>query len=110
MTHDAEDFLADKAGRDLRTELVQLRRAMQTRPTIDLARGVLMASFNLTAEEAWTTLVTVSQHANIKLHRLAQDLVSAVSGPPLPPPLQDQLNAAIIQLTGPPDTALEQDG
>ncbi|GAA3207417.1 hypothetical protein GCM10020256_03040 [Streptomyces thermocoprophilus] len=65
----------------LRVELVQLRRAMQTRPTIDLARGILMASFGLTADDAWTVLVATSQNTNTKLHHLARDLITAVRAP-----------------------------
>ncbi|MGX5186831.1 ANTAR domain-containing protein [Streptomyces avermitilis] len=80
---------------DLRIEVGQLRRAMQTRPVIDLARGVLMASFGLSAEDAWTVLVTVSQHTNTKLHQIAEDLVNTVQGAPLPEPLQRQLAEAV---------------
>ncbi|WEO92933.1 ANTAR domain-containing protein [Streptomyces sp. FXJ1.172] len=104
MTHDAEDALTDDAGPDARTEVVQLRRAMETRPVIDLARGVLMASFNLTPEEAWTVLVMVSQHTNTKLHRLAQDIVDAVKGPALTAHIQHQLTAAVTQLAITPGT------
>ncbi|MFG2380961.1 ANTAR domain-containing protein [Streptomyces avermitilis] len=81
---------------DLRLEVGQLRRAMQTRPVIDLARGVLMASFGLSAEDAWTVLVTVSQHTNTKLHQIAEELVDTVQGAPLPEPLQRQLAEAVM--------------
>ncbi len=40
-----EDGLPKDVEEDLRTEIGQLKRAMQTRPVIDLARGVLMASY-----------------------------------------------------------------
>ncbi|MFJ3671216.1 STAS domain-containing protein [Streptomyces sp. NPDC090106] len=36
----------------VRTENDQLRRAMQTRPAIDIARGILMASYTLSAAQA----------------------------------------------------------
>jgi anti-anti-sigma factor len=68
------------AGEDLRTEVGQLRRAMETRPVIDMARGLLMASFALTPEEAWGVLVEVSQHTNTKLRHLAQILLDTVTG------------------------------
>lgn len=42
-----ESVSLGEAHHDPRIELVQLRRAMQTRPVIDLARGALMASFGL---------------------------------------------------------------
>ncbi|MFC8665985.1 ANTAR domain-containing protein [Streptomyces sp. NPDC057199] len=99
-----EDALPDDAERDLRAEVVQLKRAMQTRPVIDLARGVLMASFGLSPENAWNVLVAVSQNTNTKLHHLAEDMVGAVQGDPLPEPLQQQLAAAVAELTTPPPT------
>ncbi len=85
---------------DLRIEVVQLRRAMQTRPTIDLARGILMASFGLKAEDAWTVLVMASQNTNTKLHHLARDLVATVGGEALSEPVQKQLSAAIAKVNG----------
>ncbi|NUT28611.1 MAG: anti-sigma factor antagonist [Streptomyces sp.] len=84
---------------DLRIELAQLRRAMQTRPTIDLARGILMASFGLSTEEAWKVLVTASQNTNTKLHSLAGDLVTAIKGDPLPNAVQEQLSSAVSRVT-----------
>ncbi|MFE6287078.1 ANTAR domain-containing protein [Streptomyces sp. NPDC057877] len=89
--------------RSLGVEVVQLRRAMQTRPVIDLARGVLMASFGLSPEQAWEVLVTASQHTNTKLHRLADDLVTAVQGDPLPDAVQRQVAAAVARVTAPDD-------
>jgi anti-anti-sigma factor len=86
------------AHHDLRIEVAQLRRAMQTRPTIDLARGILMASFGLSSEEAWTVLVTASQNTNTKLHSLAGDLVTAVKGDALPEEVQEHLSAAVARV------------
>ncbi|NGN67417.1 anti-sigma factor antagonist [Streptomyces sp. A7024] len=80
---------------DPRVEVVQLRRAMVTRPTIDLARGILMATFALRAEDAWEVLVMVSQNTNIKLHLLADQLVSAIDGEALPDGLQEHVAAAV---------------
>ncbi|MBC9713427.1 ANTAR domain-containing protein [Streptomyces sp. TRM66268-LWL] len=83
------------AAQDLFLEVVQLRRAMETRPVIDMARGVLMASFALNPDDAWSVLVEVSQHSNTKLHRLAQDLVDSVTGGALPPDVRQMLAAAV---------------
>ncbi|MGW6060973.1 ANTAR domain-containing protein [Streptomyces sp. NPDC055189] len=83
-------------------ELLQLRRAMRTRPVIDMARGVLMASFGLNAEDAWSVLVSVSQNTNTKLHAVADDLVSAVTGGEIPPPFRRQLAATVARLQTPP--------
>ncbi|WP_232840648.1 ANTAR domain-containing protein [Streptomyces sp. Go-475] len=80
---------------DLLAEVAQLRRAMQTRPTIDLARGILMASFSLSPEAAWSVLVRTSQNTNTKLHQLARELVGTVHGSTLPEQVQRQLAAAV---------------
>ncbi|MEU6682211.1 ANTAR domain-containing protein [Streptomyces sp. NPDC046832] len=88
-------------GQDLRAEVTQLRRAMQTRPTIDLARGILMASFGLTPEAAWSVLVRTSQNTNTKLHDLARDLVGTVGGTTLPEQVRRQLSAAVADASRP---------
>ncbi|MCW8097978.1 anti-sigma factor antagonist [Streptomyces tauricus] len=99
LPRDVSD-VGDAVGTEqsLRVEVVQLKRAMQTRPVIDLARGVLMASFGLNPEDAWSVLVMVSQNANIKLHHLAEGTVAAVTGEPLPEALRQQLSAAVAEL------------
>ncbi|MGI3197726.1 ANTAR domain-containing response regulator [Streptomyces sp. GLT-R25] len=88
-------------GQHLRTEITHLKRALQTRPIIDLARGVLMASFGLSAEEAWTVLVEASQHTNTKLRYVAEELVNAVNGDDIPEPFQQQIAAAVTRLQTP---------
>ncbi|MCF4136169.1 anti-sigma factor antagonist [Streptomyces sp. Tue 6430] len=84
--------------RNLHVEVVQLRRAMRTRPVIDLARGILMASFALSAQDAWRVLVDASQHTNTKLHHLARDLVGAVEGDPPPEAVREQVAAAVARV------------
>ncbi|MDQ0585115.1 anti-sigma factor antagonist [Streptomyces rishiriensis] len=88
----------DSALEELRIEVVQLRRAMQTRPVIDLARGILMASFGLGVEEAWRVLVLASQNTNTKLYHLARDLVTAVLGEPPAEDVQEQVAAAVAKV------------
>lgn len=95
----------EQSSRELRAEVAQLRRAMQTRPTIDLARGILMASFNLTPEAAWSVLVRTSQNTNTKLHHLARDLVGTVRGSTLPEQVQRQLSAAVAGASRPGEVA-----
>ncbi|MFE7274053.1 ANTAR domain-containing protein [Streptomyces sp. NPDC057623] len=99
--HDAAPLpvASEGAHHDLRIEVAQLRRAMRTRPTIDLARGILMASFSLSSDEAWTVLVTASQNTNTKLHSLAGDLVTAVKGDALSDELQGHLSAAVARIS-----------
>ncbi|MEU2789904.1 ANTAR domain-containing protein [Streptomyces sp. NPDC007100] len=96
--------------RDLPAEVAQLRRAMQTRPAIDLARGILMATFGLNPEEAWSVLVTASQNTNTKLHLLAQDLVDGVQGTVLPEPVKKQLAAAVAKAKAAPAATRQADG
>ncbi|MDW4910037.1 ANTAR domain-containing protein [Streptomyces sp. ADMS] len=87
-----------ESNQDLRIEVVQLRRAMQTRPVIDLARGVLMASFGLSSEDAWQVLVAVSQNTNTKLHEVADSLVGAVTGDALPEPVRLRIAETVAEL------------
>ncbi|MEN2423792.1 ANTAR domain-containing protein [Streptomyces rimosus] len=82
---------------ELPKEVAQLRRAMQTRPVIDLARGILMATFTLSPDAAWAVLVTASQNTNTKLHFLARELVDSVQGGALPEAVQEQLAAAVAK-------------
>ncbi|MGW1892331.1 anti-sigma factor antagonist [Streptomyces sp. NPDC002004] len=86
---------AAPSGGDQAAENAQLRRAMQTRPAIDMARGILMASFHLTDQQSWQVLVTASQHSNIKLHLIADALLRTVGGRALPEPLADHVAAAV---------------
>ncbi|MGW1506753.1 ANTAR domain-containing protein [Streptomyces mirabilis] len=96
-----EDGLPRDAEEDLRIEISQLKRAMQTRPVIDLARGVLMASYGLNAEDAWSVLVEASQRTNTKLHHLARELVGAVNDAPLSDRLQQGISAAVTETLNP---------
>jgi anti-anti-sigma factor len=92
---------------ELRLEVDQLRRAMRTRPAIDVARGIVMASFGLSAEDAWTVLVTASQNTNIKMHHLAQALMSAVDGDPVPEQVRQQMAAAVAKVRETAPTPLD---
>ncbi|MGW3913482.1 ANTAR domain-containing protein [Streptomyces sp. NPDC005070] len=83
---------------ELRSEVVQLRRAMQTRPAIDQAQGILMASFGLNAEDAWTVLVSASQNTNTKLHQVADEVVTTVQGGTLSGAVRQHVAAAVAAL------------
>ncbi|MGW2913457.1 ANTAR domain-containing protein [Streptomyces asoensis] len=88
-------FPGNLALDDLRVEVAQLRRAMRTRPVIDLARGILMASFGLGVHEAWRVLVLASQNTNTKLHHLAHELVAAVLGEAPGAGVREQVASAV---------------
>ncbi|WP_308010818.1 ANTAR domain-containing protein [Streptomyces sp. AC495_CC817] len=91
----SEDGLPPGAAVELQRENEQLKHAMESRPVIDMARGVLMAGFGCEPEEAWEILVTVSQHANIKLRDVAEAVTSAATGKPMPELLQEHLAIAV---------------
>jgi PAS domain S-box-containing protein len=62
----------------LREEARHLRQALVSRPEIDQAKGILMARFGYTADDAFRHLVAVSQKRNVKLRDIARDIVSRV--------------------------------
>ncbi|EXF23908.1 response regulator receiver protein [Nesterenkonia sp. AN1] len=54
------------------------RRAMKTRSTIDTAVGIIMAQNRCSQDDAVTVLKAASNHRNIKLRALAEELVASV--------------------------------
>jgi GAF domain-containing protein len=78
----AETTLANVHAHDSSRELVkQLTQALETRPVIDQAKGILMRDRGCTAEEAFGLLVSASQRSNRKLRDIAQGVVNSVSQP-----------------------------
>ncbi|PYF98353.1 GAF domain-containing protein [Georgenia satyanarayanai] len=57
----------------------QLQAALTSRAVIDQAIGVVMGQNRCDAEEAFAILRTASQHRNVKLRTVAQEIVTAVS-------------------------------
>ncbi len=53
-----------------------VRRSAESRAAIEQAKGILMASLGVTDDEAFAVLRTRSQHANVKVRELAQQLVT----------------------------------
>ncbi|MFA3872944.1 ANTAR domain-containing protein [Streptomyces sp. MMCC 100] len=68
---------------------------MKSRPVIDQARGMVMAVGPCTADQAWDVLVEVSQHTNIKLHAVAEQLVATSLGYRLREPVRRALGQAM---------------
>lgn len=56
-------------------EVEGLQRAIATREVIGQAQGVLMSSRKITSDVAFDLLRTASQHRNVKLHTVAQEVV-----------------------------------
>ncbi|MEU7472916.1 ANTAR domain-containing protein [Streptomyces sp. NPDC044984] len=70
----------------LEEEVEQLRRAIASRPVIDQARGILMATYSCTSDEAWHILREASQLSNTKLRTVAEALTAGAEAEGAPPP------------------------
>jgi GAF domain-containing protein len=58
----------------------QMKQAMATRAVIEQAKGIIMRDRNCTPDEAFDSLVRLSQETHLKLREVAQRLVEHVSG------------------------------
>ena len=68
----------EEAGAALRAseeEIQGLKEALRTRTTIGQAVGLLMCESTITAEAAFSRLVEMSSHSNVKLREVAARLV-----------------------------------
>lgn len=93
---DPEREILERELTRLRDELAQLRQALESRPVIDQARGMVMAIGPCTSEAAWEVLVDASQRTNTKLRKVAETLVASTYGTtPIPLPLRTALAAAL---------------
>ena len=81
------ELLAEAAGavihhvgeeKQLRELTAQLEEAMQSREVIEQAKGVLMAQYRCTPEEAFARLAKVSQNRNIRIREIAQTLIDSL--------------------------------
>ncbi|WP_432544207.1 ANTAR domain-containing protein [Kineococcus sp. SYSU DK002] len=80
---DADD--ADRVAA-LERQVEQLRTALSSRPRIEHAVGVVMATVGCDAERAWDLLSRLSQHTNVKVRVAADALTGAVAaGGGVPP-------------------------
>ena len=61
-------------------EVTSLRRALTSRATIDMAKGIVMAERRCSPDEAFETLVSVSSRANVKVADVAAALVYQAQG------------------------------
>ncbi|MFJ3507975.1 ANTAR domain-containing protein [Streptomyces luteogriseus] len=83
----------------LREEVEQLRQAIASRPVIDQARGILMATHGCTSDEAWHILRETSQLSNTKLRDVAAAVTASAEadGPPPSPELRTALQRAVTR-------------
>lgn len=64
----------------LRDEVNQLREAVQSQRDIGMAIGLLSARYRCSTEQAWRTLLRVSQDSNTKVRAVARVLVTTHDG------------------------------
>ncbi|MBC9724178.1 ANTAR domain-containing response regulator [Streptomyces sp. TRM68367] len=83
----------------LKEEVDQLRQAIASRPVIDQARGILMATHACTSEEAWHILRETSQLSNTKLRTVAAAVTASAEtdGPPPPAEVRTALRTAVFR-------------
>lgn len=64
-----------------RSLAMQLGQALDSRAVIDQARGILMATHGIDAQQAFELLAKESQNTNVKLREVAARLVESISRP-----------------------------
>jgi GAF domain-containing protein len=72
--------LAQARDEDMR-QAENLRHALVTRELVGQAQGILMERERITAEQAFDILRRASQHLNVKLREVAQDLIDSGERP-----------------------------
>jgi AmiR/NasT family two-component response regulator len=60
-------------------EVSSLSEALETRSTIGKAMGIVMERYQLSDERAFAFLTRLSQHRNVKLRLVAEELVSELA-------------------------------
>jgi hypothetical protein len=78
----ALDSAEERAADDIRA--ANLAEALRTRELIGQAQGILMERERITADQAFDVLRRASQHMNIKLRAIAENLVETGESPPSP--------------------------
>ncbi|MFD5518815.1 ANTAR domain-containing protein [Streptomyces sp. NPDC127066] len=79
----------------LEEENAQLQQAVGSHAVVDQALGVLIAVYRLPPEEGWRVLVKVSQHLNVKLHAIADEVIAWALGRPVSGTVMDRLDAQV---------------
>lgn len=64
----------------LRAEIAQLQDAVQSQRAIGMAIGLLSARYACSTEQAWRTLLRISQDSNTKVRTVARVLVATHDG------------------------------
>ena len=64
----------------LRDEVAQLHEAVRSQRYIGMAIGLISARFGCSTEQAWRTLLRISQDGNVKVRTVARVLVATHDG------------------------------
>lgn len=73
-----------RPGDELRDEIAHLHQAVHSQRAIGMAVGLLSATYGCSTEQAWRTLLRVSQDSNTKVRTVASVLVAAHDGTATP--------------------------
>ncbi|MFE1586370.1 ANTAR domain-containing protein [Streptomyces sp. NPDC058737] len=85
----------------VRVENRQLERALASHATVDRAIGVLTVLGRISPDDGFTVLREISQHTNIRLSAVAEDLLAHARGAALPDVLLGELHAALARHADP---------
>lgn len=72
--------LTTEATGEVRDEVAHLHEAMKSQRDIGMAIGLLSARFTCSTEQAWRTMMRISQDSNTKVRTVARVLVSTHDG------------------------------
>ena len=86
-----------RPGDELRDEISHLHEAVRSQRAIGMAVGLLSATYGCSTEQAWRTMLRVSQDSNTKVRTVARVLVAVHDGTATPED-QDVLRAFESQL------------
>lgn len=92
----AADELAAELER-VRAENRQLQQALASHAVINQAMGVLTVLGQITPGGGFTVLREISQHTNIKLTQVAEEVLQHAQGAALPDVLLGELRAALAR-------------
>lgn len=69
-------------------EIERFRQALAARPVVDRARGILMARYDCTSDEAWHVLREAAQLSRTELRTVAETLVAGAGAEDAPLPAE----------------------
>ncbi|MFE9455053.1 ANTAR domain-containing protein [Streptomyces sp. NPDC006739] len=100
----ADDLVAELER--VRAENRQLQQALASHAVVDQAIGVLTVLGRIPPGDGFTVLREVSQHTNIKLAQVAEEVVKHGQGAALPGVLLGELQAALARHAAGPRAGL----